>query len=146
MTNTSNQFIDKFQGCFSGILRWHQLDELWLQIQDMKENWYVYQIGEQVPEEVSSAEQLANFIHHLNQLLHTDHGKDYCGIVYVDNKQQPSFIKVYDPNHLGSSCGSSGAPPPLPGWTISLEHPCDLQLAFPLPANRRRWWKKIFSS
>jgi len=76
----------------------------------------------------------------------TDHGEDYCGIVYVDNKQQPSLIKIYDPNHLGSSCGSSGAPPPLPGWTISLEQPCDLQLAFAPPANRRRWWQNIFSS
>jgi len=146
MSNTSNLFFEKFQGSFSGILRWHQLDELWLQVQSMKKNWYIYQIGEQVPNKPISAEKLTEFIQHLDQLLRTDHGEDYCGIVYVDNKQQPSLVKIYDPNHLGSSCGSSGAPPPLPGWTISLQQPCDLPLAFLPPANRRRWWEKIFSS
>ncbi len=138
-------YLQQYAGAFSGILRWHQLDEQWLTIQKQSKNWYIYQIGEDVPEKASSAEQLAEFIHHLNKLLRDDHGEDYCGIVYVDNKEEPSFIKIYDPNNLGSACGSSGAPPPLPGWTISLSIPCDLKLAFPAPANRRRWWKNIFS-
>ncbi|MFK5891608.1 MAG: hypothetical protein QM504_00125 [Pseudomonadota bacterium] len=146
MTNTSSQFLEQFQGSFSGILRWHQLDELWLKVQEMNSNWYVYHVGEKVPEKTISTEKLSEFIQHLDHLLRTDHDEKYCGIVYVDDKQQPGFIKVYDPNNLGSVCGSSGAPPPLPGWTISLEQPTDLQLAFPPPANRRRWWKKIFSS
>ena len=146
MSDSVENYLEKFKGGFSGILRWKQLDELWLTIQAMKQNWYIYQIGEEVPKETASAQQLKDFIHHLDKLLRADHGEDYCGIVYVDNKQQPSLVKIYDPNNLGSSCGSNGSPPPLPGWTLSLAQPVDLQLAFPPPANRRRWWKKIFSS
>ncbi len=145
MSDTTNYFIQKFQGVFSGILRWKQLTELWQQIQDMDQNWYIYQIGEEVPKATSSAKQLGKFINHLDQLLRIDHNEDYCGIVYVDDKLKPSFIKIYDPNNLGSSCGSSSAPPPLPGWIISLEQPVDLQLAVPRPANRQSWWKNIFS-
>lgn len=139
-----NEYLQTYKGGFYGILKWHELDALWQQLIDARQEWYVYQIGETVPQKTLSQEQFKNFIHHLDQLLHEEHEENYCGIVYVDNRQQPSFIKIYDPNHLGSSCGSSGAPPPLPGWTVSLSQPIDLQQAFPAPANRKRWWRKIF--
>ncbi len=45
------------------------------------------------------------------------------GIVYVDDPVAPSLIKIYDPNNLGSTCGSSAdplsgiaAPAGLIGW------------------------------
>jgi len=39
--------------------------------------------------------------------LRADHHESYCGIVYADDLDKPRLIKIYDPNNLGSSCGSS---------------------------------------
>ena len=47
------------------------------------------------------------FVTEIDRLLRQDHAEDYCGIVYADDLQQPRFIKIYDPNNLGVSCGYS---------------------------------------
>jgi hypothetical protein len=137
-------FIDYYRGAFSGILRWPQLDELWESLrQQSGKQWYIYAIGETPPEQPASREQLNTFIKEIDKLLRSEHEEDYCGIVYVDNRQNPSFIKIYDPNNLGVVCGFSDNPP-RPGWILSMEKPVDLQTALPPPANRRRWWQKLF--
>ena len=74
-----------------------------------------------------------------------EHEEDYCGIVYADDLQQPSFIKIYDPHNLGVSCGYSENPP-LPGWIMSQIAPCDLPAAQALTGTRRRWWQRLFGS
>lgn len=140
----TEQFTQAFRGGFTGILRWHQLDELWETLKSKhSDDWYVYAVGEEPPTEPTSAEQLNTFINEIDQLLHAEHEEDYCGIVYVDDKENPSFVKIFDPNNLGVSCGFSDNPP-LPGWTLSKLKPVDLEAAFPPPGNRRRWWQKIF--
>ena len=65
-------------------------------------------------------------------------------MVYVDNKTEPSFIKIYDPNNLGVVCGFSDNPP-LPGWIVSLIKPEPLDENTFLPQSRKRWWRRIFS-
>ncbi len=141
-----NPFVEKFKGGFTGILRWHQLDELWTNLlAASKDDWYIYPVGEQPPEIHCSAEQLSTFIAAIDKLLREDHKENYCGIVYVDDKQTPAFIKIYDPHNLGHVCGSNGSPPPLPGWILSKLRPVDLQAVMPPTGNRRKWWQKIFS-
>lgn len=150
MTETATQvehpFMEKFQGRLVGILRWQQLDELWQTIQSGKtDDWYIYHIGETPPETVCRSEKLHVFVEEIDKLLKHDHEHDYCGIVYTDDKTAPSFIKIYDPNNLGHVCGSSGAPPPLPGWILSKIQPIDLEVAMAPPGNRKRWWQAVFS-
>jgi hypothetical protein len=81
--------------------------------------------------------------HQLDALLRAEHQEDYCGIVYADDPQTPTLVKIYDPHHLGVSCGSS-ANPPLPGWVMSLLPPVDLPAARAPANNRRRWWRRLF--
>ncbi len=139
-------FIEKYQGRLAGILRWEQLDELWQTIQSgSTHDWFIYHIGEPPPAIPCKQEKLHLFIDEIDKLLKHDHEHDYCGIVYTDSKDAPEFIKIYDPNNLGHVCGSSGAPPPLPGWILSKIQPIDLEAAIAPPGNRRRWWQKIFS-
>jgi len=139
-------FIQSYRGAFSGILRWPQLDELWETLrQQTDKQWYIYAVGETPPVQVSNAEQLDTFLTAIDKLLRSEHEEDYCGIVYVDNRQSPSFIKIYDPNNLGVVCGFSDNPP-LPGWILSLQQPIDLSAALPSAGNRRRWWQKLFGS
>lgn len=126
-------------------MQWDELTQLWSTVQQQQSsNWYVYAVGEPVPDSTVSVEQLTQFIHSIDVLLHQEHEEDYCGIVYVDDMENPSFIKIYDPNNLGVVCGFSENPP-LPGWVLSQVQPEDLQQAFPPTASRKRWWNKIFS-
>jgi hypothetical protein len=137
-------FLRSFGGGFVNMLRWPQLDSLWARVKDQAEaGWYAYAVGETPPTEPLTAAELENFITEIDALLHREHQEDYCGIVYVDSTDSPSLIKIYDPNNLGVVCGFSEAPP-LPGWTLSLEPPSDLEQARPAPANRRRWWQRLW--
>ncbi|MFO8154037.1 hypothetical protein [Thioalkalivibrio sp.] len=141
---TTPEFLARFQGGFTGILYWHQLDALWERLRARNDgSWYVYAVGEEPPEQPVAAAKLDRFITEVDQLLRSEHHHDYCGVVYVDAVESPDMVKIYDPNHLGSSCGSSGLRV-LPGWVLSRVAPVDLDAAVPLPRARRRWWQAIF--
>jgi len=139
-------FREAFRGSFYGVLRWPQLDELWATLRrDATGDWYIYAIGEEPPGKPVSAERLDTFITEIDRLLRTEHDEDYCGIVYTDSFDQPAFVKIFDPNNLGVSCGFSDNPP-LPGWILSKLAPTDLKAAGRLPGNRRRWWQRLFGT
>ncbi|MFA7097072.1 MAG: hypothetical protein WC383_11420 [Gammaproteobacteria bacterium] len=146
MTDPTDAYITAFKGSFISALRWHQLDELWNTLRGMAgSGWHIYAIGETPPHAPATAEQVNAFITEIDALLRREHDEDYCGIVYADNFKSPTIIKIYDPNNLGSVCGSS-ANPPLPGWVLSLLPPVDLKAALPPPMNRRRWWQRLFGA
>lgn len=145
MSSEKDPFIEAYQGYFKNLLKWNDLDQLWATLRKTPDKaWYLYAVGEIPPQQSTDTVQLGHFISQIDELLRSEHEEDYCGIVYVDNPDDPSFIKIYDPNNLGSVCGSGSAPPPLPGWILSLLPPTDLNAAFPPPANRRRWWQRMF--
>ena len=140
----SHPFLSAFRGSFSGILRWPQLDELWETVRTKKTNdWYIYAVGEIPPEQTVDSNQVEQFITEIDKLIRAEHQQDYCGLVYVDDKQDPEFIKIFDPNNMGVSCGYSDNPP-LPGWILSKIQPADLPTALPAPGNRKRWWQRLF--
>ncbi|MCP4128530.1 MAG: hypothetical protein GY753_15920 [Gammaproteobacteria bacterium] len=140
----NNDFMSAFGGSFTSALRWHQLDALWeILATKADDNWFIYAIGEPPPEQPVSATDLRRFLDEMSLFLRREHDEEYCGIVYADDLQQPSLIKIYDPHNLGVSCGFSDNPP-LPGWVVSRLPPCDLPSTRVLPNNRRRWWRRLF--
>jgi hypothetical protein len=145
MNDLSNPFLDRYRGYFRSLLRWDELERFWPVLRSAPDKaWYIYAVGETPPSQPVDHGQLEHFIDQIDQLLHREHDEDYCGIVYVDDVENPSYIKIYDPHNLGSVCGPGFGPPPFPGWILSLLPPADLNIAFPPPANRRRWWQKLF--
>ncbi len=144
MSSDNSPFMQQYQGYFRSILKWEDLAQLWQRVRESAQPWNIYAPGEALPEGPSDPATLEQFLHELDQLLRHDHDYDYCGIVYADRLDAPTMIKVYDPNNLGSSCGSGSQPPPLPGWVLSHHAPCELQSQQILPGNRRRWWQRIF--
>lgn len=138
------KFMQLYQGFLAGVMRWEALEQLWQTIVTQNGDWYIYAVGEEVPRQPVTAEQLLMFTRKIHDLLQQEHDEDYCGIVYANNLKQPDLVKIYDPNNLGMVCGSSENPP-LPGWIMSKTPPIDLLQAFPPPQGRRRWWQKIFS-
>ena len=105
----------------------------------------MYAVGEAPPTAPASAGDLRGFLAESAALLRAEHEEDYCGIVYADDLQDPSFVKIYDPANLGVVCGYSEAPP-LPGWTLSKAPPVSLPDAIPQPGGRRRWWQRLFGN
>lgn len=142
----SGEFTARLSGRFHGVLAWQHLDALWARLRAQPEGWYVAMSGQAGTDSTSplAAAELDRFVGEVDVLLRREHREDYCGIVYVDNPEQPGFIKIYDPNNLGSSCGGAGGIPPR--WVLSRIPPEPLEDAAPLPGNRRRWWQGLFGN
>ena len=139
-------FLSAFRGSFKSTLRWPQLEHLWEALRhDAGGDWYIYAVGEVPPAAPADAEQVSRFIEQIDKLIREEHDESFCGIVYADDLDRPSFVKIYDPNNLGMVCGYSEHPP-LPGWVMSKLQPVDLQAALPPPGNRRQWWRRLFGS
>lgn len=141
MDNSKAAFYARLKGRFLGMLQWQQLDALWQRVKGGQ--WYFYQVGEILPDTPLHGDELARRVDALNILLRQEHAYHYCGIVYADDEEQPSLIKVYDPNNLGSSCGYSTTPV-LPRWILSTAQPAPIESDIPTPGNRRHWWQ-LFS-
>lgn len=141
----TSEFYRRYRGAFYGILKWAELDDLWQSLKSKASaDWYIYAIGDEPPQQTVSAGQFSHFIDEINILLRKDHQEDYCGIVYVDDKSDPAFIKIYDPNNLGVACGYSDNPP-LPGWVLSLIKPEILDKTTFMTQSRKRWWQRLFA-
>jgi hypothetical protein len=137
-------YIKAFRGNFKSTMRWHDLDAFWEVLKDRADDsWYIYAVGETPPEQPATREHLLEFIGKIDELLRREHDEDYCAIVYADDLQSPEFIKIFDPNNLGVTCGFSENPP-LPGWILSRIQPVELEQALNPPKNRQRWWQSLF--
>jgi hypothetical protein len=136
----ATDFHARLNGRFYSLLQWADLDAFWGRVKSGE--WYFYQVGETLPEQTLGGEALALRVDALNKLLRDDHDCSVCGIVYADHLEQPTLIKVYDPNTLGSSCSSTSTPP---RWILSTAPPAHIDNHAPTPNNRRRWWQ-VFQS
>lgn len=127
-----------------GILKWEDWERLRLSLVTAKDPWYVYCVGQSLPADQLRGEELSYVLEEINTLLRREHDEEYLGIVYVDDIDAPSIIKIYDPNNLCSSCGSSGGTVP-PGWVLSKIRPNEsIELAV-IPLNRKRWWQDLMA-
>ena len=121
-----NDFKTIFRGKFFGVLRWHQLEDIWSKVKrDAEVGWYCYEIRENPPAKLKQGEELILLIDEIDSILRHKHDEDYCGVVYVDDLESPTYIKVFDPKKMGTSC-SIGTTAPLPEWVISKVIPQDL--------------------
>ena len=117
-----------FKGKFYGVLRWPQLDQIWSKVKgDAEAGWYSYEICKKPPAHPMQGEELINFIDEIDLTLRQKHDEGYCGIVYVDDLDSPTYIKVFDPKKMGTSC-NIGTTAPLPVWVISKVIPQDLSV------------------
>jgi len=139
--NNMSDFLDKYTGRMSGVLRWEQLDKIWENL-DTSDGWYLYEIGALVPEQFIEAVQLHEAIRNIDAFLHQQHDSNYCGVVYVDKLVSPTLLKIYHPRKMGASCGSSGSTV-LPKWTLSRHPPVDLLDWAVKKDQKPSWWKHM---
>lgn len=137
----SGEFERYYNGLLYSVMRWDQLTAFWQKL-DAEAGWYLYAVGHEVPQTPSPADKVRQFTRELDELLRREHHEDYCAIVYADDLDAPNFVKIYDPNHLGSSCGSSSMKSSvLPGWLMSKTPPREIQVNHIVTGQRKRWWQ-----
>lgn len=145
MAAPSVTFSEQLNGHLYGVLRWPQLDDLWARVRAAPEGWYASLVGEAAPTSPLDTDALSRFVDEVDALLRREHKHDFCGIVYVDNREQPGFIKIFDPHNLGSSCSCSPTPIP-PRWVLSRCKPERIEDHAPLPSSRKRWWQRVLGT
>ena len=138
--------MTEFQRLYTGrlwsVLAWDQLTTIWQRI-DPGAGWYLVAVGvSPAPTLATDSAGVSAFIERIDALLRAEHHESYCGIVYADDLENPRLIKIYDPNNLGSSCGSSKTPHP-PGWIMSRLPPDEIIAPRVAPENRKRWWQGL---
>ena len=142
----SSEFDRQYNGLLYSVMHWEQLTAFWASIQ-ADAGWYLYAVGQNVPVAPSPAEKVQQFTSEIDALLRREHHEDYCAIVYADKLDQPNFIKIYDPNQLGSSCGSSATKSKvLPGWIMSQVAPHELKIDGMVTGQRQRWWQTFLGT
>ncbi len=143
MSDNDKSFVARLDGRFFGILQWSGLDELWARVRQHPEGWYTSLTGEEPARSPVPAEVLDKFLTEIDALLRKEHNHNYCGVVYADDLENPTLIKIFDPYNMGSGCRVGGAPiPPL--WILSRMQPARLEGNMPLTMSRKRWWNEVF--
>jgi len=143
MDGRGNNFASLMNGKFYGILQWAELDTLWGRVRAAPQGWYATLTGQEPPAVAMSVEELVKFVSEIDILLHREHEHDYCGVVYVDDPENPTLIKIFDPHNMGTGCRVGGAPIP-PQWLLSRVRPERISNDTPLTGSRRRWWQNLF--
>lgn len=142
---TGATFAEQLSGNFKGMLHWEQLDDLWQRVRAEPQGWYASLVGQDVPQAPLDAQALNHFVDEVDALLRREHKHEFCGIVYVDKSEHPTFIKIFDPHNLGSSCSCSATPIP-PRWVLSRMKPERIEDDATLPSSRRSWWSRLFGA
>ncbi len=107
-----------FSGRLYGILQWDRFARIWQYLQDNPEGWYVRDFRRKaLPADPAPADEFRNWLAETEDFLRRRHREEYCGFLYVDNQETPSFLKIFDPRKMGTSCGCSGGIKPR--WTLS---------------------------
>jgi hypothetical protein len=114
----------------SGILHWQDMDAFWPQMQATTGAWYVFDPREDAPETPLSGAALQAELAAAQTLVYSRRDLPMSGAVYVDNREAPAFIKVFDPANMGSSCSCS-TEPVMPRYIFSRARPDSLPLAPP---------------
>jgi len=118
-------FWNAYQGRFFGVLNWPDVDAFWAHMSDASGDWFIFDPEQPAPDIAASAAELAQVLAKAQALIDSRRDMSHCGAIYVDSVENPSFIKVFDPSAMGSSCNISGIPI-LPRWIFSRIKPDDM--------------------
>ncbi|CAB9543292.1 hypothetical protein [uncultured Gammaproteobacteria bacterium] len=136
-------YLAQFQDRFIGIMQWEDCHALFEKLSNNPNDWYLYNTSKVVPKTVVNANDFLNAINNIKKVIKSEHQERYCGIVYTNDLNNPDFVKIFHPNNLGKSCGSSENPP-IPQWLLSKIKPIDIIKRFDLPSEKKGFISKYF--
>ncbi len=130
---TEPTYVELFSGRLKGILQWPRFEELWRALRNDPAGWYVRDFtSRDIPDAPMTEQAFQTFLDEAEAFLRKRQRAEYCGFIYLDDMENPVFIKVFDPRKMGSACGCGGDVKPR--WTISRLPP--RPLPFEQPAAR----------
>ncbi len=130
----TDHFLRLFNGDHLGVLKWEQLDALWARLRaDADGQWYLITHREALPDKPASRDALARFLDHIDGIIRRHQDPVYCGFVFVDRRDDPSLIKIFNPKLLGCGGGPPGGGPSMPAWMISRVQPSPYEPEPPPP-------------
>ncbi|MEJ2396723.1 MAG: hypothetical protein P8Z67_00330 [Gammaproteobacteria bacterium] len=91
-------YLQAFRGSFTSLLRWDDLDAFWQVLEARADaNWYIYAIGEPVPDMPASADQVKTFIAEIDKLLRQEHdGFGHSERPYIDSTRSSNMPIIED--------------------------------------------------
>lgn len=114
--DSQSEFRTVFSGRLSGLLKWEVADALFARVADEGEAWFVYDVSAGLPEASLSGEALTARLTEIRDwAFKQNRGDPWCGCMFVNDRDMPRMIKVYDPGS-GSFCSVTT---PLPAYVIS---------------------------
>jgi len=133
MTNPfpDTAFWAAYNGRFSGILNWPDVEAFWASLAASSDDWFVFDTEHAAPDTPASAAEFTATLTAASALINTRREGSHCGAIYLDDIQCPKFIKIFDPAAMGSACNISSIPV-LPRWILSRIKP-DEMLVPPVP-------------
>lgn len=125
-----------YQAKSTGVLKWDDFDRLWAIVGDHSDGWFINDFSESPEKTAATKPELLGFLRETEMFIKARSDKDYCGCVYTDDLNAPTFIRIFDPKNMGSACGGSGARI-FPKWTLSRIRPDTIPVAVNQSGNRR---------
>ena len=111
-------FWQRYRGKFSGVLKWQDMEELWAELKAAPADWFVFDPAGQAPTVPMGDAEFLSFLDEAEQLIYQRRDRSSCGSIYLDDASAPTYIKIFDPVNMGTSCGGSHDPI-MPRWIIS---------------------------
>ena len=137
-----SDYLKQFQGRFIGIMQWDDCDALLQKLIDQPNDWYLYDTLDSMPVQQIVADEFIEKLKSIKVTIKNVHQERYCGIVYTNDLENPSFVKIFHPKNIGKSCGSSEHPP-IPQWLLSKTKPVDVVEKFGPPKNKQGFISKF---
>jgi len=94
-----------YQGRASGLIDWKDVDALWPLLGAQPEGWFVYDLEATPPVAPMPAPDFTAFLPQAEALVNERRDRSHSGAIYIDSREAPSFIKIFDPTNMGTSCG-----------------------------------------
>lgn len=132
--NAVRIYRDALAGRFEGILTWPDLDALWTRLRTAPEGWYVHDPDAPPPDRPASETAFRQALDRAEAMFSHARSRDWCGAVYVDDRNNPGLVKIFDPFGMSACGGGSAATRP---WLILSRIP-PAPLADPAESPRRR--------
>ena len=98
-------FWRAYQGRAAGLINWKDVDALWPLLSKQPEGWFVYDLETGPPAAPTPAQEFAAFLPEAEDLVNTRRDRSHSGAIYLDSREAPRFIKIFDPANMGTSCG-----------------------------------------
>ncbi|NOX73292.1 MAG: hypothetical protein GXP03_06625 [Alphaproteobacteria bacterium] len=133
-------FWRAYQGPFSGVLKWSDVDALWAWLADNNQGWFAFDPNTAAPDTPLDADDFATFLQGAVELVNTRRERSMSGAIYLDDANKPTLIKIFDPVNMGSACSISGVRV-MPRWILSRMKPDDLPK--PAPVLKPRFFGRL---